>query len=130
MSQEFDKVMEEEINKTESTHIDKPLSRVSFIEKPPISILPTNIKLEPILDTVQEIAEIDSADTVITIMDEIVNNVLDRLEQPEIQTVQPEIQTVPEEIKLDLEESKSFKSKFIKLYKKIKIKLSCFVKNI
>ena len=119
-----------EIIITESKHhTDKPLSRISFIETPPVSVSPRNTKLEPSLDTVDEMSEIsitqetDIADTVITTMEELVNNVLNTIEQQENKTVL-------EDINIKVDESKSFKNKIVKFYKNLKNRFSCFVKNI
>jgi len=125
---------------TESKHhTNKPLSRVSFIETPPVLCSLRNSKLEPSLDTVEEITEIsvtqeykvteetDSDNTAITIMDEIINNVTNELNQTKTET---QTQTILEDIDIKVEESKSFKNKFVNFYKNIKNKFSCFMKNI
>ena len=113
-----------EIIITESKHhTDKPLSRISFIETPPVSVSPRNTKLEPSLDTVEEITEIPIIqETDIAEMDKIVNSIWN--------TEQHETQTVIEDINIKIEEVKSFKNKFVKFYKNLKNKFSCFVKNI
>ena len=104
-------------------HTDKPLSRISFIETPPVSVSPRNTKLEPSLDTVEEITEIPIIqETDIAEMDKIVNSIWN--------TEQHETQTVIEDINIKIEEVKSFKNKFVKFYKNLKNKFSCFVKNI
>jgi len=109
---------------TESKHNkDKPLSRVSFIETPPVLCSPRNSKLEPSLDTVEEMTEIPIIqETDIAEMDKIVNTIWN--------TEHHDTQTVLEEINVTVEEYKSFKNKFVKFYKSLKNKFSCFVKNI
>jgi hypothetical protein len=116
---------------TESKHINKAQSRVSFIETPPLSssCSSRNTKLEPSLDTVEEISEIpviqETTDdnTIITIMDDIVNNIVNT------QDLEPEIQTVSD-VTGKLEEANKSKHKIVKFYKKIKSKIISFVKNI